>query len=218
MRKPFLEFFSLSSLITLPCQRFAYVASHLMRIETIINTPLGLPLSSPTCNQRCAALTNHLLRLLFFKPHQHGVKKRAEQRFTAMVHAVVPSTNMFNQHLREGSHDDWWLSKQLLHAKEPKVTSSSPLCLCSIFQGGWVPKPQDCHRCLSFWSSLHRLLMSWPALQDLFRGFLEPPGFCWACRPPGIGTRCSLAKAGKPAAGFLYTVNDALEATVWENL
>ena len=36
----------LSSLITLPCQRFAYVASYLMRIETIINVPLELPLAS----------------------------------------------------------------------------------------------------------------------------------------------------------------------------
>ena len=39
----FYDFCSLSSLIMLPCQRFAYVTSHLMRIETIINTPLGLP-------------------------------------------------------------------------------------------------------------------------------------------------------------------------------
>ena len=38
------DFCSLSSLITLPCQHFAYVASHLMRIETIINAPLELPL------------------------------------------------------------------------------------------------------------------------------------------------------------------------------
>ena len=122
IKKLFLGFLLSFSLITLPCQYFTYVASYLIRIETIINTPLGLPLSSPTCNQRCAALTNHLLRLLFFKPHQHGVKKRAEQRFTAMVHTVVPSTKMFNQHLREGSHDDWLLSKLLLQAKEPKVT------------------------------------------------------------------------------------------------
>ena len=42
-RNHFYDFCSLSSLITLPCQHFAYVASHLMRIETIINTPLGLP-------------------------------------------------------------------------------------------------------------------------------------------------------------------------------
>ena len=40
----FYDFCSLSSLITLSCQRFAYVARHLMRIETIINTPLELPL------------------------------------------------------------------------------------------------------------------------------------------------------------------------------
>ena len=43
-RNNFYDFCSLSSLITLPYQHFAYVASHLMRIETIINTPLGLPL------------------------------------------------------------------------------------------------------------------------------------------------------------------------------
>ena len=43
-RNHFYDFCSLSSLITLPHQRFAYVASHLMRIETIINAPLGLPL------------------------------------------------------------------------------------------------------------------------------------------------------------------------------
>jgi len=53
-RNHFYDFCSLSSLITLPCQHFAYVASHLMRIETIINAPLGLPLgmskySSPSC-------------------------------------------------------------------------------------------------------------------------------------------------------------------------
>jgi len=34
---------SLSSLIRLPCQHFTYVTSHLIEIETIINSPLVLP-------------------------------------------------------------------------------------------------------------------------------------------------------------------------------
>jgi hypothetical protein len=55
-RNHFYDFCSLSSLITLPCQHFAYVTSHLMRIETIINTPLGLPSNGGhACNRRAHA-------------------------------------------------------------------------------------------------------------------------------------------------------------------
>ena len=53
----FYYFCSFSSLITLPCQHFTYVISHLIRIKTIINISLGLPLcakmiSSDTSLQR----------------------------------------------------------------------------------------------------------------------------------------------------------------------
>jgi hypothetical protein len=47
-RNHFYDFCSLSSLITLPCQHFAYIASHLTKIKTIINAPLGLPLLAST--------------------------------------------------------------------------------------------------------------------------------------------------------------------------
>ena len=40
----FYDFCSLSSLTTLLCQHFIYAASHLIRIETIIDTSLELPL------------------------------------------------------------------------------------------------------------------------------------------------------------------------------
>jgi hypothetical protein len=43
-RNGFLSFRSLSSLISMPCHHFAEVASHLMKIETAVNIPLGLPL------------------------------------------------------------------------------------------------------------------------------------------------------------------------------
>ena len=43
-RNYFYDFCSISSLITLPCQHFNYVASHLIRIKIIINISLGLPL------------------------------------------------------------------------------------------------------------------------------------------------------------------------------
>ena len=91
--------------------------------------------------------------------------------------------------------------------KATKVTWSLPLCFCSVSQGERVPNSLDHHPLLSFGTSLHRLLMFWPALQDLFRGCLEPLGFCWARRGSGIDTRCSLAKAVKPAAGFLHARN-----------
>ena len=62
------DFYSLSSLITLPCQHFAYVTNHLTRIETIINAPLELPSVTsssggkkevpelPTCQQALMAV------------------------------------------------------------------------------------------------------------------------------------------------------------------
>ena len=111
---------------------------------------------------------------------------------------------MFNNS-SEGLHDGQ--RYQLLHTKVTKVTWSLPLCFCSVSQGKRVPNSLDHHPLLSFGTSLHRLLMFWPALQDLFRGCLEPLGFCWARRGSGIDTRCSLAKAVKPAAGFLHTRN-----------
>jgi hypothetical protein len=37
------SFFLLSSLINMPCQQFAEVAAHLMKMETTINVSLGLP-------------------------------------------------------------------------------------------------------------------------------------------------------------------------------
>jgi hypothetical protein len=44
-RNSFLNFSSLPSLINLPCHHFADVVFHLMKTETTINVPLGLPLA-----------------------------------------------------------------------------------------------------------------------------------------------------------------------------
>jgi hypothetical protein len=43
-RNDFLKFSSLSSLINMTCHLFAEVAFYLMKMETTINVPLGLPL------------------------------------------------------------------------------------------------------------------------------------------------------------------------------
>jgi hypothetical protein len=43
-RNDFYDFSSLSSFISCHVSIFAYVAPHLLKIETIINVPLGLPL------------------------------------------------------------------------------------------------------------------------------------------------------------------------------
>ena len=79
-----------------------------------------------------------------------------------------------------------------------------PLCSCSAFHGGWVPISLGFH-CLSF-----RL----PS-RDLFRRCLEQLDFGWADRASGTGTRCSLAKAGKPTAGFLQ-IWDCISIRIYE--
>jgi hypothetical protein len=43
-RNDFLKFSSLSSLINMTCHLFGEVAFYLMKMETTINVPLGLPL------------------------------------------------------------------------------------------------------------------------------------------------------------------------------
>jgi hypothetical protein len=48
MRKPFLCFALFFYLDYIIIHHFTYVVSHLMKIETIINTPLRLPLDQQT--------------------------------------------------------------------------------------------------------------------------------------------------------------------------
>ena len=90
----------------LPCQRFAYVASHLTKIETIINAPLGLPLGSE------ARLHNRQQQPQVFIPLLHDTRAHVQldRGLTAPVQSCGnEQTTMTTTHDSKpmtGDHDD----------------------------------------------------------------------------------------------------------------